>query len=272
MSSAPEVILDDVIAALQNSHTRLRSALGALTSDELVGPSYDDEWTIAQVASHLGSGAEIFGLFLDAGLRDEAVPDRETFQEIWARWDAKPATEQTADAITVDRQLLDNVAAIPAEQRESWRLDMFGTVHSLPTFLRTRLAEHALHSWDIAVMRDPRAVIAPDATALIVDNLGQIAQRAGKNAGYAGVVAVETAEPARNFALTLSADGAQLIPSASAADDGTTAAPAATATLRLPAEAFVRLVYGRLDDHHTPPGVDVDRIELDALRAAFPGV
>jgi hypothetical protein len=40
--------------------------------------------------------------------------------------------------------------------------------------------------------------------------------------------------------------------------------------LRLPAEAFVRLVYGRLGPHHTPP-VEADGVDLDELRQLFPG-
>jgi hypothetical protein len=39
----------------------------------------------------------------------------------------------------------------------------------------------------------------------------------------------------------------------------------------LPAEAFVRLVYGRLDPDHTPP-VETGGDELDALRKVFPGL
>ena len=39
--------------------------------------------------------------------------------------------------------------------------------------------------------------------------------------------------------------------------------------LRLPAEALVRLVYGRLDPAHTPAGVS--GADLDELRQLFPG-
>jgi len=39
--------------------------------------------------------------------------------------------------------------------------------------------------------------------------------------------------------------------------------------LELPAEAFVRLVYGRLDPDHTPR-VDGD-FDLESLRHVFPG-
>ena len=40
----------------------------------------------------------------------------------------------------------------------------------------------------------------------------------------------------------------------------------------LPAEAFVRLVYGRLDPDHTPSSVSADGVDLDLLRSAFPGL
>jgi hypothetical protein len=42
------------------------------------------------------------------------------------------------------------------------------------------------------------------------------------------------------------------------------------AELRLPAEAVLRLVYGRLDREHTPPA-DGSAVDLDQLRATFPG-
>jgi hypothetical protein len=41
--------------------------------------------------------------------------------------------------------------------------------------------------------------------------------------------------------------------------------------LRLPAEAFIRLVYGRLDSAHTPP-VETGSTHLDELRRLFPGL
>jgi hypothetical protein len=39
----------------------------------------------------------------------------------------------------------------------------------------------------------------------------------------------------------------------------------------LPAEAYVRLLYGRLDPDHTPGSV-TEGADLDLLRSAFPGV
>ena len=41
--------------------------------------------------------------------------------------------------------------------------------------------------------------------------------------------------------------------------------------LRLSAEAFLRLVYGRLGPAHTPP-VEAGGVDLDELRQLFPGL
>ena len=54
-----------------------------------------------------------------------------------------------------------------------------------------------------------------------------------------------------------------------AADDETTP-ELGLSELTLPAEAFVRLIYGRLDADHTPP-VKNAGVELDELRPIFPG-
>ena len=59
---------DPWISALRHSHDRLQALVDPLGQDQLKQRSYASEWSIAQVLSHLGSGAEIFGLFLEAGL------------------------------------------------------------------------------------------------------------------------------------------------------------------------------------------------------------
>ena len=46
--------------------------------------------------------------------------------------------------------------------------------------------------------------------------------------------------------------------------------PGQAPDLELPAEAFSRLVYGRLDPDHTPAFTG-DAALLDTLRAVFPG-
>jgi hypothetical protein len=41
--------------------------------------------------------------------------------------------------------------------------------------------------------------------------------------------------------------------------------------VRIPAEAMLRLAYGRLDPAHTPAAVEADPAVLDRLRTVFPG-
>jgi hypothetical protein len=45
----------------------------------------------------------------------------------------------------------------------------------------------------------------------------------------------------------------------------------ADGAIRMPTEALLRLVYGRLDAGHTPAGVSADGIDTGRLRAVFPG-
>jgi uncharacterized protein (TIGR03083 family) len=224
-------------------------------------PSYDDEWTIADVLSHLGSGAEIFAAVLAAGVEGREAPGVEEFQPIWARWNAKSPPDQVRDAIAADAAFLAAVDALDPEQRASWRIEMFGAEQDLAGLLRFRLGEHALHTWDVAVMHDPEATVAPDAVELLVDTLETMVQHAGKPIDSPVAVLVSTEAPARSLLLRAGGDGVTLT---QPEDDST------EATVSLPAEAFVRLVYGRLDDQHTPP-VDITGVDLDDLRSAFPG-
>src|SRR6266536_450269 len=79
------------IEALRHSHDRLRAVAGPLGLSQLQRPSYAAKWSIAQVLSHLGSQAEVFGLLLDAGLSRQDPPGRDMFGPIWQTWDAKSA-------------------------------------------------------------------------------------------------------------------------------------------------------------------------------------
>jgi uncharacterized protein (TIGR03083 family) len=248
----------DVLAALRNSHDRLAAAVGPLTGEQLAGQSYHD-WTLAQVASHLGSSAEIWELYLRAGLAGTDGPGIEQIRPIWERWNAKPGPQQARDAVAADVALLDQAGQLSPAERESWQLDMFGRHTDLPGMLRMRLSEHALHTWDIVVALEPTATVAGEAVDLIVDTLPMLTHWAAP-----ATVHVVTTDPGRQFRLELTTDAAALTPA-----DGP---GGAAATLRLPAEALVRLVYGRLDPGHTPSEVAATQVDLDTLRGSFPGI
>jgi uncharacterized protein (TIGR03083 family) len=250
------------ISALHASHTRLSGIVVRLDEQGLVGPTACSEWTVAQVLSHLGSQAEIFELFLTAGLEGSEAPGSEVFAPIWDAWNVRTPTLQVADSIAANAAFLVRLDTLSAEQRTGFHLDLFGMQLDLFGVLRLRLAEHALHTWDVAVAGDPAATVARDAVDLLIDGLPAVVARAGKPQDLASVQ-VETTGPVRRFVLV--PDGVRLDP---AEPNG----PPASSRLELPAEAFLRLVYGRLDDTHPAHGeVVADGVTLEALRTVFPG-
>jgi uncharacterized protein (TIGR03083 family) len=253
---------DELVTVLRASHERLAGALSSLSDSQLVADSYCRGWSVAQVASHLGSSAEIFSEFVDAGLEHEPAGSVE-LQPVWDKWNAKSPRQQADDVVQADREFLSRVTAMSAQARQAWELDLFGARRDLASVLQMRLAEHELHTWDIAVVSRPSATLAADAAMIIVDNLAELVERSAKPTAGLPPVHVVTSDPRRSFTLDLGAEPARLGPA--------TGAPNGNALLALPAEAFVRLVYGRLDAGHTPQNTQADGIDLDALRGSFPG-
>ncbi len=82
-------LADKTIAALRTNHDNLVAFVRDLDADDLVRTSGASEWTVAQVFSHLGSGAEIGLATLRAALDGQDAPDGEFNQSVWARWNAK---------------------------------------------------------------------------------------------------------------------------------------------------------------------------------------
>ena len=169
---------------------------------------------------------------------------------------------QAADSLQANEALIQRLESLDAGQQERFHLEMFGMDLDTAGLARMRLSEHAIHSWDVAVALDPAARVAPDAVDLIVDTLGPLAARSGKPDGTKLRLHVSASGPQRDFTLE-SGETVTLAPSAAGED---TELP----ELRLPAEALVRLVYGRLDPAHTPP-VETRGVDLDELRRLFPG-
>jgi uncharacterized protein (TIGR03083 family) len=249
--------------ALRGSQRRLVDTLAAILPEEVRRLAYTTKWTVADVASHLGSGAETFLLFLAAGLDRTAAPGVDQFQPIWDRWNAKTPEQQVLDVAAADAAFLDAVDALSDQQRRDWRLELFGTDRDLPGMLRMRLAEHVLHTWDIAVTLDAASALPADAAGLVVGNLPMIVEYVAKPTATM-TIRVETADPELTLELSLAPDGSRMNLTASGDED--------LPVLQLPTEAFVRLVYGRLDPDHTPATTQADPGLLDALRSTFPGV
>lgn len=251
----------DWITALRNSHERLTSLVSALSTEALSGRSYDAEWTIAQVLSHLGSGAEIAQLTLTAALAGGSV-DREAYEPIWAAWNARSPQQQAADSLAANEAHIGRLEGLSGTELDSIKYEFFGMDLDAAGLVRMRVSEHALHTWDVAVALDPVAQVAPDAAALLLGHLPTVAGWAGGPAGQEFRVRLRGTGPGADF--LLSVEGAVTLAPWPGEADG-------VPEVGLPDEALVRLVYGRLDPAHTPPGVTGDPAHLDLARAVFPG-
>ncbi|HEY6469952.1 MAG TPA: maleylpyruvate isomerase family mycothiol-dependent enzyme [Candidatus Dormibacteraeota bacterium] len=247
--------------ALETGQRTLVASAEPMTENQLVGASYCKDWNIAQVLSHLGSASESFRLYLDAGLANADPPGREVIEPIWDRWNAMAPEEQRGQALAATAAFIEHVDAVPAGQLAAFQMQLFGMDVDAARLLGMRLAESAVHTWDIVVMSDPSAMLPADAVDDMIDHLGDLAKWSGKADGGPMEVEIVTTDPIRFFRLSVK-DGVSLLPSTS---------DHATATLHLPSEALVRLAYGRLDPEHTPASVEAEGIDLDAVRAVFPG-
>ena len=105
----------------------------------MLKPSCASEWSIAQVLSHLGSGAEIFTRFLVAGSTSAGPPEREAFRAIWDDWSAKSPHRQVSDSLAANANFLDRVAELSPGQSEDFRVQMFRGEVDLAGFLLVRL-------------------------------------------------------------------------------------------------------------------------------------
>ncbi len=262
--STPETI----IAALRAGHDSLAALVSTLSDQDLAGPSGAAEWDISQVLSHLGSGAEIGLATLQAALDGKPNPGRDFNQSVWDRWDAMTGRQHADGFLQANEALTAAYESLDAATREDLRIDMgfLPAPVGVAAAASMRLSELALHTWDVRAASDPHAALAPDSTRALLhgsgpDLLGWIS-KPDLLEGRRAVIEVTTTEPASVFTLRLDTPiGVDL----RRPDDP-------DGTLTLPAEAWLRLVAGRLAPRHTPPGVTTTgTADLDLLRRVFPG-
>jgi uncharacterized protein (TIGR03083 family) len=229
--------------ALTASVARLHTLVEALTPTDLRRGAYPTEWTIADVLSHLGSGAVIARMRLDAALAGGEA-DTGALRGVWDDWNAKAPEDQARDAQHADRSLLDALRSLTHAQRSGFRSTLGPLEVDFAGFVGLRLNEHAVHTWDIAVTFDHDAGLPADATAHLVEDLALIARFAGRPTSHDQAITVRTLDPVQHLQVRLGLDQVSL--TAVEADP--------RVDVELHAEAFVRLVYGRLDPttpHHS---------------------
>jgi uncharacterized protein (TIGR03083 family) len=251
--------MGDVVDALRSSVARLQALVAGLSESQFAYPAYPREWSVADVLSHLGSGAVIMERRMQDALAGTTPPD-DFAPTVWDEWNAKGPRAKVLDGLDADRQLQTRIDHLDVPARERFRFSLGPIVTDFEGFVGLRLNEHALHSWDVAVVFDPAAGLAAESVPHVVDNLALIAQYTAKPSGASKTVIVHTIEPVRHFGIGLQPDRVTVEPTDSASPPD----------VEMPAECFIRLVYGRLDPQHTPP-LQADAATLDELRAVFPG-
>jgi uncharacterized protein (TIGR03083 family) len=250
--------MESAVRPLRASVARLHQLVRGLDVDQLEGPSYDSGWSVADVLSHLGSSAVMLRQRLqDARAGVERALDP---QPIWDEWNAKTPRAKADGALAEDERVLEQIEDLSRDEWEHLTFDFGPVTVGLEVAVALRLNEHAFHTWDIEVMFDDEAQLPPDAVEVVIDNLGLIARFTAKPTGDEREVWVRTSHPERHFTVRLTTDTAELLEG----DAGE------QPDLKLPAEAFCRLVYGRLDPDHSP-SVEANGEVLDTMRRVFPG-
>lgn len=257
---------DATISALRSTHDELAAVVRGLTDEQLLAPSGAAEWPVAQVLSHLGSGAEI-GLATLAAATGDREPLGDGFnQSVWDRWNAMSPREQADGFVESDEALVAAYEALTPEQRSDLQVKLGFLPMPLPvaSLAGMRLNEAAQHSWDVRVAHDDDAAIPDDTASLVVEHyatgLGFLLGFIGKADALGEPAVVTLGDVGVSLSVT---DTVALVPT-----DGA----AATATLTGSPDAVARLIAGRLTPRWTPDAVTVSgNVGLDDLRRVFPG-
>ena len=258
-------LADRSIAVLRATHDDLAALVPGLTDEQLTGPSGASEWTVAQVLSHMGSGAEIGLATLQTALAAGPAAGPDFNQSVWDRWNAMSPREQATNYLDHDARLVAAFEGLTAEQRSTGQVDLgfLPEPLALASFAGMRLNEAAQHSWDVRVAFDPAAAIPADAAAVLAEHL------AGGLSFLPGFIGKADALAAP-VVVDVEGSGYGLVVTDKAAVVADPADP--TATFTGPLEAAIRLVGGRLRPANTPESVKVTgAVTLDDLRRVFPG-
>jgi uncharacterized protein (TIGR03083 family) len=254
------------IAALRAGHDGLVSQVSAMSAEDLAQVSAASQWEVAGVLSHLGSGAEIQLGTLRSQLGASREPPAPANEDVWERWNAMGAQDRADGFVEANEALVSAYEALDADQLCDARIDLgyLPAPIEIAELVGMRLSEQTLHSWDVRVAFDAKATLAAEALPILLERahvfLAYIA-KAGAVEQRPVSVAVRVTDPDRKLGLFI--DDVVSLGDTPASPD---------ATLRLPAESWLRLMAGRLSADHTPADVEAGGVpSLEDLRRVFPG-
>jgi uncharacterized protein (TIGR03083 family) len=246
--------------ALESSVAYLRNLIEGLDESQYGASAHPSEWTVADTMSHLGSGAVIMKRRIDDTLAKKETPP-EFNQSVWDEWNAKTPHAKVTDALLADQSVLERILEMTPEERDSFTFNLGPMVFDFTAAVGLRLNEHVLHTWDVEEAFDKSAALQRDAVPFMVDNLELVIKFTSKTTGTGDVLRIRTTDPQRELVLTLGTEVVTL-------EEGETSDD--PHHIEMPAESFIRLLYGRLDAAHTPAAAESEHLEN--LRIVFPGL
>jgi uncharacterized protein (TIGR03083 family) len=258
-------LAERTVSALRSNHDHLVEVVSGLSEEVLVSQSGAADWPVAQVLSHLGSGAEIAAATVTAARAGEAAPGSEFNQGVWDRWNALGPEEQASGFIEHNAVLVAILESLSAQERDTTMVDLGFTPQPLPlvSYLGMRLNEAAMHGWDVDVAVDPAAEVSDDAA-------GALAEHFVEGLGFLLAFTTKPANLSERAVVDLA--GSPYVLVIDEAVQVSTDGPQPTATFTGSLGAALRLLSGRLKPGYTADDVQVSgNVDLDDLRQVFPG-
>jgi uncharacterized protein (TIGR03083 family) len=254
--------LAEIKAVEQQEFERFNRYVEQLDPGGWVEQSYCADWLVFQVVSHLGSGARIGRMRLQAWTDHREPVSREEMQTVWSHFDSLRPNQMLAAYTEAAGEYLAEVAALP-DDVGAREVDGFAGRRPLYGYQLSRLWELVCHAWDVYVARDRQARLAPDAVALLATLLQYVSipvdqQRAAALAEQR--VELRVIDSRLVYALDLSGQRPRLVP-------GPASSP--TTVIEGPADELVRFVSGRHFVPGTTPLLRASSGDLAAVKRAF---
>jgi uncharacterized protein (TIGR03083 family) len=166
-------LADRTIAALRGNHDELAAKVVGFHEEDLARQSGSSEWDVAQVLSHLGSGAEISLAALQAGLAGKEAPGHDFNQSVWDRWNAMTNQEKAEGFLQANEHLVSSFESLDDTARQ----ELHVTLGFLPfpagvdVLSGMRLNEATMHGWDVRLAFDPQATLTAQEAEAALDQL-----------------------------------------------------------------------------------------------------
>jgi uncharacterized protein (TIGR03083 family) len=266
-----------VVAAIRREYEVLDRWLSAVSPAHWQGPTNCTDWNVAKAVSHLGSGAEIHLLTVQENVGGGAPVAQETRQGIWDHFDSLAAPEPLyGDFRDRNEQYIKYLEALPAAQREQ-TVKFFMGDRPVGGYAQYRLFELSLHSWDLRVGLDPTARLLPTSVtalwSIAAENLTRRSNAQARTDLEGAVYGFQVYGPVEEQCAIAIKDGT--VQRLDSPQDWGAGGAAPAATVRLPAEAFIRLYTGRFPLDQAEANGDAtitgDRAAALRLNQLFPG-